>query len=70
VFRTGTLVHPVEFADEGSLEISGTFTLPHKSMLEFLIEAGAIKDEENNALREGPFQKSASENPGIASVLK
>ena len=67
---TGTFVHPVEFADETSLEKSGIFTFPHKSMLEFLIEAGAIKEEENNALSEGPFQRSPSENPGSASVLK
>jgi hypothetical protein len=69
-FEGGTLVHPLEFADTVSLEMSGILTFPHKSMLEFLIEAGAIKEDANNALRDGPFQKSASANPGCASQLK
>jgi hypothetical protein len=69
-FEAGTLVHPLEFADTVSLEMSGILTFRHKSMLEFLIDAGAIKEDANNALRDGPFQKSASANPGCASQLK
>jgi hypothetical protein len=68
------LIQLVEFADKVSFseirEISGIFTLPHKSMLEFLIEAGAIKEEANKAFSEGPFQKSPSPKPGEESVLK
>jgi hypothetical protein len=39
-------------------------------MLEFLIEAGAIKEEANKAFSEGPSQKSPLAKPGVESVLK
>jgi hypothetical protein len=45
----GVLIYLVELAGKVSLyetrRISGTFTLAHKSILEFAIEARAIKEE-------------------------
>ncbi len=69
-FEAGTLVHPLEFADTVSLKISGISRFANKSMLEFLIEEVAIKEDANDALRDGPFQKLASANPGRESQLK
>ena len=39
----------------GSLDTSGIFTFPHKSMLEFKIEAGAIRLNENKVSKEEMF---------------